>query len=426
MATVSILPSGSWNYTRETSTIAVSASGSTVHFNMGDKLTNEMANAKAYIPINMSNYKTITMKYSSRTGDGISSISFGVFSSTSAGSSSGTGVKDITTTSSGTITIDVSGLSGTYYVGFLFYGNTYTFNEYVGWSAQQRVIISSLTGIESNFTITAKAGTGISSVSPATQSVQSGSYSQAITATVSNGYHWGSWSDGTTSNPYPSFLVTAAKTITANATGNTYYVRYNKNGSYVGKTDEDVGGTMSNSTCIYGTAKNLTAIAYSLTGYSFNGWNTKSNGTGTNYADKASVSTLTTTSGATVNLYAKWTANTYTVAYNANGGSGTMSNTTHTYDSAKSLTKNAFTKEGYMFMGWSTSRSGDVEYIDEESVKNLATSGTITLYAVWMREGTIRIMVNGEYKMAQVYVYSGGWKLTQPYCYSSAWKLCGG
>ena len=79
-----------------------------------------------------------------------------------------------------------------------------------------------------------------------------------------------------------------------------------------------------------------------------------------------------------------------------------------------------------MFMGWSTSSNGDVEYTDEESVKNLATSGTITLYAVWMHKGTVRIMISGEYKMAQVYVYSGGWKLTQPYCYSSTWKLCGG
>ena len=419
MATVSILPSGSWSYTRETSTIAVSASGSTVHFNMGYKLTDEMANAKAYIPINMSNYKTITMKYSSRTGNGISSISFGVFSSTSAGSDSGKGVTDITSKSSGTVTIDVSSLTGTYYVGFLFYGNTYSLNENVGWSVQQKVVISSLTGTESNFTITAKAGTGISSVSPATQSVQSGSYSQAITATVSNGYHWGSWSDGTTSNPYPSFKVTAAKTITATATGNTYYVKYNKN-------DNLATGTMANSTHIYGTAKALTANAFKKTGYSFNGWNTKADGSGTNYADKASVNKLTTTANATFNLYAKWTANIYTVAYNANGGSGSMSNTTHTYDSAKSLTKNTFTKEGYMFMGWSTSSSGDVEYADGESVKNLATSGTVTLYAVWVREGTIRIMVSGEYKMAQVYVYSGGWKLTQPQCYSSGWKLCGG
>lgn len=171
MATISILPSGSWSYTRETSTIAVSASGSTVHFNMGYKLTDEMANAKAYIPINMSNYKTITMKYSSRTGDGISSISFGVFSSTSAGSDSGKGVTDITSKSSGTVTIDVSSLTGTHYVGFLFYGNTYSLNENVGWSVQQKVVISSLQAVESSFKITASAGTGISSVSPSSQTI---------------------------------------------------------------------------------------------------------------------------------------------------------------------------------------------------------------------------------------------------------------
>lgn len=418
MATVSILPS-SWSFTRETSTIAISASGSTVHFNMGYKLTDEMANAKVYTAINMSNYKTITMSYSSRTGDGISSISFGVFSSTSAGSTSGTGVTNITSKSSGTVTIDVSSLSGTYYVGFSFYGNTYTLNENVGWSVQQKVVISSLTGTESNFTITAVAGTGISSVSPATQSVQSGSISSAITATVKSGYHWGSWSDGTTTNPYPAFTVTAAKTITANAIGNTYYVAYNKN-------DDLATGTMANSTHIYGTAKALTTNAFQKTGYTFAGWATSSTGNVV-YADGVSVSTLTTTAGTTVTLYAKWVANTYTVAYNANGGSGTMSSITHTYDSSKSLTKNTFTKEGYIFIGWATSSSGNVVYTNEQNVKNLTTSGTITLYAVWVREGTVRIMINGTYKIAQAYIFNNGaWHLTQPYTYSSGWKLNGG
>jgi uncharacterized repeat protein (TIGR02543 family) len=258
--------------------------------------------------------------------------------------------------------------------------------------------MSALNAVESNYTVTLNKGAGISSISPAASNSVAPGGSLDIDATVSSGYVWSKWTGDT--NYLTSAVTTKANTVepsknislTATATGNTYYVKYNKN-------DDLATGTMANSTHIYGTAKALTANAFKKTGYSFSGWATSTSGS-VAYTDKASVSGLTTTSGATINLYAKWKANTYTVVYNANGGSGTMSNVTHTYDSAKSLTKNTFTKEGYMFMGWSTSSSGDVEYTDGESVKNLVTSGTVNLYAVWIRKGTVRIIVGGVYKMA--------------------------
>lgn len=82
---------------------------------------------------------------------------------------------------------------------------------------------------------------------------------------------------------------------------------------------------------------------------------------------------------------------TYTVVYNANGGSGTMSNSTHTYNVAKELNANKFTRNGYTFLGWSTSSSATkATYTDKQSVKNLtATDGaTITLYAIWQKNNT--------------------------------------
>ena len=66
---------------------------------------------------------------------------------------------------------------------------------------------------------------------------------------------------------------------------------------------------MSNSSHTYGTAKALTANAFALSGYTFNGWNTKSDGSGTKYANQASVSNLTTTNNGTFNLYARWCQN---------------------------------------------------------------------------------------------------------------------
>ena len=85
-------------------------------------------------------------------------------------------------------------------------------------------------------------------------------------------------------------------------------------------------------------------------------------------------------------IYAGWSLNTYTVAYNANGGSGTMQKSTHTYGVAKKLNKNTFARAGYQFAGWATSGSAtSAIYTDEQSVLNLTDKNdvTVNLYAVW-------------------------------------------
>ena len=78
----------------------------------------------------------------------------------------------------------------------------------------------------------------------------------------------------------------------------------------------------------------------------------------TAYVNGQSVKNLTSTNGATVNLYAIWDANTYTVKYNGNNNTGgSTASSSHTYDTAKALTTNGFTRTGYTFTGWSTSAS---------------------------------------------------------------------
>lgn len=81
---------------------------------------------------------------------------------------------------------------------------------------------------------------------------------------------------------------------------------------------------------------------------------------------------------------ANWKPNTYAIAFNADGGSGTMANESMTYDTAKDLTSNSFTRTGYTFTGWNTKTDGTgTYYSNKASVKNLAESGTVTLYAQW-------------------------------------------
>lgn len=196
------------------------------------------------------------------------------------------------------------------------------------------------------------------------------------------GYKFAGWKgSGATTSTYSagatySVNSTTATTMTAQWTANTFYVRFNANGGT---------GTMSNETFSYGTAKALTSNAFTKTGYTFYGWATSATGSRV-YTNGQSVSNLTTSDGGVVDLYALWTPNTYTVHYNGNGATGgSTADSTHTYDTAKALTQNGFTRTNYDFKGWSTSETGGVVYTDEQSVTNLteADGATVNLYAVW-------------------------------------------
>lgn len=76
------------------------------------------------------------------------------------------------------------------------------------------------------------------------------------------------------------------------------------------------------------------------------------------------------------------TPNPYTVVFNANGGSGTMNPQSFTYDEAKALALNSFTKVGHAFSGWNY---GGHTYADGEVVSNLTTVAgrEVTFTAVW-------------------------------------------
>lgn len=170
-------------------------------------------------------------------------------------------------------------------------------------------------------------------------------------------------------------------------TPHTYTIKFNGNGHTSGST-----ASMS---MTYDVAKNLTANGFKKTGYLFDGWNTNSSGTGTNYSDKQSVKNLTSTNGATVNLYAKWKPITYTIKFNRNGAtSGSTADMSMTYNVAKNLNANGFSRIYYKFTGWNTKADGSgTAYTDKQSVKNLTTTNgdVITLYAQWQYDPLLSV-----------------------------------
>ena len=169
----------------------------------------------------------------------------------------------------------------------------------------------------------------------------------------------------------------------------------NENG-YITSSFKNTSYTSDGTLYAHWKAKpSVTIPAISKTGYTCS-WNTSADGNGTTYnagdvTDKLNTQTL----------YAVCKANSYTVSYNSNGGSGTMTNDTATYNSNFITKKNTFTKTGYTFNGWNEKADGT------GTVWGLTTSGVyesgkswkwtytknITLYAQWKANTNTKYVV---------------------------------
>ena len=128
-------------------------------------------------------------------------------------------------------------------------------------------------------------------------------------------------------------------------------------------------------------------------GYTFVEWNTASDGSGETLIAGTLVAAdnLTGTGWDSAEqqniVYAIWQANTFTVHFDKNGGSGQqMADQVFTYDVPQNLRANTYTYENYDFVGWNTEIDGSgTMYTDQQEVKNLTTvpNDIVTLYAQW-------------------------------------------
>ncbi|MCL2104732.1 MAG: leucine-rich repeat protein [Kiritimatiellaeota bacterium] len=102
-----------------------------------------------------------------------------------------------------------------------------------------------------------------------------------------------------------------------------------------------------------------------------------------------SATTVTATTNHT--LTAQWTANTYTVVFNAgSGGSASPYAQAFTYGTPAALMPNTFTRDGFTFVGWMY-YGNTTFYTDGETVLNLTSvqNGTVSLFAQWVPDGLI-------------------------------------
>lgn len=174
----------------------------------------------------------------------------------------------------------------------------------------------------------------------------------------------------TSKSAYDNIKSSIVTSITMAAGTNTVYAVWGKNPTATFKDGTAQSTTLKTQTVTFGAG--ATAPQASRTGYTFTEWDKSYSAL---YAD----TTIT----------AKWRANTYKIAFNANGGAGQMSNQSMTYDKAAALTANAYTREGYTWQRWSTSPTGiGRAFVDRQSVSNLTASdgATVTLYAQWAKK----------------------------------------
>ena len=93
---------------------------------------------------------------------------------------------------------------------------------------------------------------------------------------------------------------------------NSYSVRFD------GNTAD--GGSMGDQAMTYDEAADLELNSYTKMGYTYKGWNTQPDGSGTAYTDGEEVSNLTTADGETVFLYAQWRLRTPSIVTSQSAG----------------------------------------------------------------------------------------------------------
>ena len=162
-------------------------------------------------------------------------------------------------------------------------------------------------------------------------------------------------------------------------------------------------GSMSDIDCTYGTSCELPLNQYYKNNVRFIGWNTASNGSGTSYTDGQYVSNLTTENGTWFTLYAQWEftidlyQNETSNDNNINASIKVTSGSNMPAINTSNQQLNPPTREGYIFTGYWSARSGGTKYYnaDMTSARTWSSNNNYTiLYAQWQRINTVNLYQN--------------------------------
>lgn len=163
--------------------------------------------------------------------------------------------------------------------------------------------------------------------------------------------------------------------------------------SYAVTFDANSGsGAPSAQTKWYGEDLTLSSTKPTRTGYTFKGWATTQARANAGTVDKTAGAKYTT--NAAQKFWAVWQINTYTISYNANGGSGTTASQTKNYGATITVRANSFTRTNYVFKNWNTKADGSgTTYVANQT--QYSTNANLALYAQWYAPYTVSYNANG-------------------------------
>lgn len=269
----------------------------------------------------------------------------------------------------------------------------YTFS---GWSDGTKTAKLTVTNVTANetyaasfgintYVITYAKGTGIASVTPASETVEHGSNAKGSTAALVTGYNFDGWYNGdtrvSTALTYGPTNVTGNMTLTAKGvlktfaiTGTAQYRDTDSTGSFTSGTN---GGTVTGSgTYNYGSKATLTAAAKA--GYTFQGWYDAG---GAQISTSATYEIASVTAAVTV--YARFQKNWFTVTYVKGTGIATISKTSEVVSWGANATGcTATVTAGYTFDGWyngATRVSTSLTYAPTAVKSNLSLTAKATI-----------------------------------------------
>lgn len=190
-----------------------------------------------------------------------------------------------------------------------------------------------------------------------------------------HGYTFTKWAD----NGYIPKGTTGDKKFTANWKPIKYTIKYNLN-----------GGSVSNANKTEYTIESETFTLTNPTrpGYTFNGW------TGSNLSDKTYTVSISTGSTGNLSFTANYDANLNSLLFNANGGIGETPEMLIETDKTVKLNTCTFSRKGYDFIGWATSKNGEKVYSDGQNY-TMGVNSEYVLYAMWkIKSYTIEYNLN--------------------------------
>ena len=222
------------------------------------------------------------------------------------------------------------------------------------------------------YTVTYNANGGTGTTASQTANIGENITLRTSGFTPPEGHKFKEWNSSPNGNgnaytPNNTFSAESDVILYAIWTKITYEITYNANGGT---------GAPESQTKIWGETLTLTTDEPTRTGYDFKGWSTSSSATTPEYLPGGS---YTANSAAT--LYAVWKIKTYTISFNANGGSGAPGNQTKTYNVPLTLSSTVPTRPNYKFLGWSTSSTATTETY--KAGGTYTANAAAILYAVW-------------------------------------------